>query len=129
MSTYMYISSRRIIRQDICCRWILKIHSLATKSDGIRSDNELSDQHGDVYTTEQIRAWAHMLQMKKHDSYEEPPKKPFFKIVLEGANSNAVCLLVKESSIAHSASTSWTSGMILRLWDSVPPTHGQSSHE
>ena len=31
------------------------------------------------YTPEQIRGWAHMLQMKKHDSYQDPPKKPFLK--------------------------------------------------
>ena len=31
------------------------------------------------YTPEQMRAWAHLLQMKKHDSYESPPNKPFFK--------------------------------------------------
>ena len=41
--------------------------------------NELSERHGNTYTVEQTRAWAHMLQMKKHDSYEEPPQKPFFK--------------------------------------------------
>ena len=40
-----------------------------------------------MYTAEQIRAWAHMLQMKKHDSYEEAPKKPFFKTALKGATS------------------------------------------
>ena len=43
--------------------------------------DDLSERHGDAYTTEQIRAWAHILQMKKHDSYEEPPKKPFFKTI------------------------------------------------
>lgn len=31
------------------------------------------------YTPEQIRAWAHLIHMKKHDSYNDPPKKPFFK--------------------------------------------------
>ena len=41
--------------------------------------NELSERHGNTYTVEHTRAWAHMLQMKKHDSYEEPPQKPFFK--------------------------------------------------
>ena len=41
--------------------------------------DKLSELHESVYTVEQIRAWAHMLQMKKHASYEEPPNKPFFK--------------------------------------------------
>ena len=40
---------------------------------------ELSKQHGDEFTVEQIWAWAHLLQMKKHDSYDSPPQKPFFK--------------------------------------------------
>lgn len=31
------------------------------------------------YSPEQIRVWAHMLQMNKHDSYDSPPTKPFFK--------------------------------------------------
>lgn len=40
---------------------------------------ELSDKHSSQYTPEQIRAWAHMIQMKKHESLEVPPKKPFFR--------------------------------------------------
>lgn len=40
--------------------------------------DEMHDGTGQ-YTKEQLRSWAHMLQMRKHDSYEVPPKKPFFK--------------------------------------------------
>ena len=39
----------------------------------------LQDNHRELYTAEQLRAWAHLIQMKKHDSYEEPPNKPFFR--------------------------------------------------
>ena len=39
----------------------------------------LLDKHKELYKAEQLRAWAHLLQMKKHDSYEEPPNKPFFR--------------------------------------------------
>jgi hypothetical protein len=38
---------------------------------------KLQETH-DNFSPEQLRAWAHMLQMKKHDSYELPPDKPFF---------------------------------------------------
>ena len=31
------------------------------------------------YDQEQLRMWAHLIQMGKHDSYEVPPYKPFFK--------------------------------------------------
>ena len=40
---------------------------------------ELEKHHGDSFTKEQLMAWAHMLNIKKHDSYNTPPKKPFFK--------------------------------------------------
>ena len=43
--------------------------------------DELEEHHGTSkkYSPEQFRAWAHMLQLKKHDSYDMPPNKPFFK--------------------------------------------------
>ena len=42
--------------------------------------DQLEEIHSNSqYTPEQIRAWAHLIQMKKHDSYNDPPKKPFFK--------------------------------------------------
>ena len=41
--------------------------------------DQLSEKHGEDFTPEQVRTWAHMIQMKKHISYENPPDKPFFK--------------------------------------------------
>ena len=40
---------------------------------------ELEKKHADDYTPEQLRAWAHMINLRKHSSYENPPEKPFFK--------------------------------------------------
>ena len=40
---------------------------------------ELVEKHEEVYSAEQRRAWVHLLQMHKHDSYDEPPNKPFFR--------------------------------------------------
>ena len=39
--------------------------------------DELEKLHNNKYTTEQLRAWGHMMMMKKHDWYEHPPDKPF----------------------------------------------------
>ena len=39
---------------------------------------KLSGKH-DSYTPEQLRAWAHMIHLKKHASYDAPPNKPFFR--------------------------------------------------
>ena len=40
--------------------------------------DQLEEKHAGTYTPEQLRAWAHMVQLKKHDSLDIPPKKPFF---------------------------------------------------
>ena len=41
--------------------------------------SDLEEKHSDgKFSPEQIRAWAHMLHLKKHTSYENPPNKPFF---------------------------------------------------
>ena len=48
----------------------------------------LEKQHGDKFSKEQYTAWAHMLNMKKHDSYDAPPKKPFFKSKVVVAESS-----------------------------------------
>ena len=42
-------------------------------------ENELRKKHDSVYSQEQIRAWAHLIQMGKHDSYDTAPNKPFWK--------------------------------------------------
>ena len=39
---------------------------------------DLKEKQGTKYSPEQLHAWAHMIHMKKHDSYECPPDKPFF---------------------------------------------------
>ena len=52
----------------------------------------LSEKHSDVFTEEQIRAWAHMIQIKKHMSYDDPPDKPFFKSTRSATKSTAAAL-------------------------------------
>ena len=44
-------------------------------------EEELKGKHtDDQYTDEQIRSWAHLIQMKKHSSYDCPPNKRFWKV-------------------------------------------------
>ena len=40
--------------------------------------NDLQKKHACKFSPEQFRAWAHMIQLKKHESYNVPPSKPFF---------------------------------------------------
>jgi hypothetical protein len=44
-------------------------------------EQTLEKKHSDSpYSAEQLRSWAHLIQMKRHDSYDSPPNKPFFRI-------------------------------------------------
>ena len=41
--------------------------------------DQLKSKHqGSHYTPEQLHCWANLIQMKKHDSFDAPPDKPFF---------------------------------------------------
>ena len=51
-------------------------------------EKHVSDDHG-KYSAEQIRVWAHTLHMKKHDSYTDPPNKPFFRNSKSAKNGSA----------------------------------------
>ena len=39
----------------------------------------LDSTHGTMYSSEQKRAWAHLIQLGKHSSQSVPPNKPFFQ--------------------------------------------------
>ena len=39
---------------------------------------ELRKKHEGKLSEEKLRAWAHLIEMKKHSSYDEPPNTPFF---------------------------------------------------
>lgn len=45
----------------------------------IMEDLEQCHSEKSIYSTEQLRVWAHMIHMKKHTSYTDPPDKPFFR--------------------------------------------------
>ena len=40
---------------------------------------KLKEKHSGSYTEEKLRAWAHLIQMDKHGSYDLPPDMPYFK--------------------------------------------------
>ena len=40
---------------------------------------ELKKIHGTKYTPEQLRMWAHMIRLGKHESTDEPPDLPFWR--------------------------------------------------
>ena len=50
-------------------------------------EDELQEKHSGKYTDQQLRSRAHLIQMKKHSSYDEPPDKPFFRSFHKSANT------------------------------------------
>ena len=40
---------------------------------------EIHGKHGNRYSDDQKRAWAHLIEMGKHESVIQPPKKRFFQ--------------------------------------------------
>ena len=39
----------------------------------------LTEKYENRYTPEQLHAWAHLIQLKKHTSLDEPPDYPYFR--------------------------------------------------
>jgi len=54
-----------------------KAHS--TKRMRVVDNIHVFEEQRDKHRGKQLRAWSHLLEMGKHDSYEEPPDKPFFR--------------------------------------------------
>lgn len=79
---------------------------------------ELQERHGSSkkYSPEQVRAWAHMIQLRKHDSYETPPDKPFFK-----SNKNAKPCMTAEKTLSPGKRISYRTECIEQLdkWHSL----------
>ena len=41
--------------------------------------DELREKHGNKYTLEQLRMWAQIIRLGKHESTDDPPDKPFWR--------------------------------------------------
>ena len=54
-------------------------------------EDELREKHSESgkYTDHQLRSWAHLIQMKKHGLYDEPPDKPFFRSSKKSTSASA----------------------------------------
>lgn len=49
----------------------------------------MQERHSGKYNDQQLRSWAHLIQMKKHSSYDDPPDKPFFRSSHKSASTPA----------------------------------------
>ena len=57
----------------------LSASSESQKSDVDAVYEQLREKHSSYYDEERLRMWAHLVQMGKHTSLDEPPDKPYFR--------------------------------------------------
>lgn len=50
--------------------------------------DQVEEKHMGKFTAEQLQTWAHLVQMGKHSSMEEPLDKPFFHGQKRSADSH-----------------------------------------
>ena len=71
--------------------------------------DELEKRHGTQYSVEQLRAWGNMMMMKKHDSLDHPPNKPFFTGKKAGQSTNSPGKRIKYRSECMDQLDKWHS--------------------
>ena len=54
-------------------RWQLEVQVIEDKLKEVHNKDRAK-----VFSDEQLRTWAHLIQMGKHSSYDTPPDKPFW---------------------------------------------------
>ena len=62
--------SQRTTKSDTHSKKLVEVEQIA---------EDLEEKHGGQFTREQYNVWAHMINMRKHESRDTPPDKPFFK--------------------------------------------------
>ena len=56
-----------------------KRQAIAKNISEVEDIKNLKVKHGDDFSVEKLNCWAHMLNVGKHSSYDEPPDLPFFR--------------------------------------------------
>ena len=72
--------SSQASKRESCSRKIEEVEKVLKK---------LQDKHGSDYSVEKLNAWAHLIQMGKHGSYDSPPDLPYFKRSTKGKTKDA----------------------------------------
>ena len=80
----------------------MKVNKMQSKGDKLR------EKFGNKYTPEQYHAWAQLIQLGKHSSYDEAPDYPFFSDIKK-KSSNKTSDVDETCSAGPSASTKSTS--------------------
>ena len=75
---------------------------------------KLKERHHDAFSIEKLNCWAHMLNVGRHSSYDEPPDFPFFKRPKNVKQSGPIASVSATSSAVSTAANSPTKQVGLR---------------
>ena len=84
---------------------------------------KLKEKHGDTFSVEKLNCWAHMLNVGKHSSYDEPPDFPFFKRPKEKAKDAGASVSVQPSTSSSANSPTKRVGLRAQCIDQLSKWH------
>ena len=68
-----------------------KVNQSSTSGCSVKEVVEkLKEKHGSKFIIEKFNAWAHMIDLGKHSSYDEPPDLPYFGRKKTKENSSCI---------------------------------------
>ena len=77
--------------------------------------DDLKERHGGKYTPEQLSAWAHLLQMGRHDSRDTPPDLPYWKKREKKSKNSPLSIPTENSTSSPSLAGSISPGKRITL--------------
>ena len=77
--------------------------------------DDLKERHGGKYTPEQLSAWAHLLQMGRHDSRDTPPDLPYWKKRENKSKNSPLSVPMENSTSSPSLAGSISPGKRITL--------------
>ena len=73
---------------------------------------KIDEAHGNLYSPEQKSAWAHMIELGKHNSISQPPKKRFFQSQEHSESTSEASHSSASTSTGASISTAATPTLV-----------------
>ena len=84
-------------KHDQCAMKVQEVEKIVKK---------LKEKHESKFSVEKLNAWAHMIHLEKHSSYETPPELPYFvgRSQAKKPSTDQHTVLLRESSASTSSS-------------------------
>lgn len=85
-------------KRNACSKKLSEVEDIVKK---------LQEKHDSAFSTEKLNAWAHMIHVGKHSSYDSPPDLPYFRGKAKSKDS------VSKSAVQETSGATCTSVSVL----------------